>query len=1022
MASCSNPGTADVGEFFKLVPKTIKNVKHQLTHKALSQLPIVADVDIAGNFRRIQVKSKKLGTAGGVEVVGGRANVAELDLIGTAGTILNDTATVNYLTAAVQAYPNTLGKDDVVKIYNTLPAKRKFSPDANTKVEVYNDSLGNVKYLVGSRSFNYSPYTTWSITDASSTYGASAGTIWRWTHTQSGAKATVVGKTPSVNIGTINRVGGTAFVTTSSNHSFTAGQKVSISGVIDVPAFNSEWVITAIGPSANQFEFASAGLNVSSSGGTATAVSTQATQPYAYDSSSGALSSRLRVYDFAAGTTAVPFSVALTVDSMPSQGDFFLVTGPQVYNTTSPFGPVASPTYAVWFAKDGNTTAPTGATYVASSYQIRVDILSADTVNQVVSKLSAAMTANVNFNAVMSSTLTAGTDLTNVQVGDIVNVWPKSGDTYLIANWPMGNQSQVAGSLKASGFPVLSVNAASRYMDVMNPNGRVMTSVYTGVLGGMSVSAPMFTRFRLKHSARKSATSIAVVSNVATVNVVEAHGFSIGDSVAISDTGLAALDSTFTVTETPSATQFKLNVTTPDTVKSGNCILASASVTRYRISSMGFNSMFKIQRTQGDSPKFADCGVCVDDFVEISGNSFKADNRGRFRILSVDNDSIMIQNEGGKEELNTYKLLNYIDTAATWVTGSTTVTGAAGTFSNVTVGSWVKSVDEEDSSFAQVIIMNNATPSLATSITLGQNYRGVSGVSQGVVADFENGVNQGPELLSVEDIKIFECDSTVVGDSLIIDSITNSSWFNKLNSGNRTTTDWGTSLEDRRQYVTVTNLSGISQSEVSLSVSLSGMYLLEATTALYETVRRVENAAISRFNFDQRILYMTANDRAYKMSSDYGTKIVSLGKMGFPTSIATGVDGYSYYTGLMRTVQRIIDGYEPDIETYPGRRAVGSNIETLPPLIKQISMILRIATKDGVNLNDVTNDIKSAVISYVASLGVGEDVVLSEIIRRVKDITGVDAVTFTSPSPSLERIAVYDNEKALTSPDLISLS
>jgi hypothetical protein len=55
-------------------------------------------------------------------------------------------------------------------------------------------------------------------------------------------------------------------------------------------------------------------------------------------------------------------------------------------------------------------------------------------------------------------------------------------------------------------------------------------------------------------------------------------------------------------------------------------------------------------------------------------------------------------------------------------------------------------------------------------------------------------------------------------------------------------------------------------------------------------------------------------------------------------------------------------------------------------------------------------------------LGVGEDVVLSEIIRRVKDITGVDAVTFTTPSPTLERIAVYDNEKALTAPDLISLS
>jgi uncharacterized phage protein gp47/JayE len=124
----------------------------------------------------------------------------------------------------------------------------------------------------------------------------------------------------------------------------------------------------------------------------------------------------------------------------------------------------------------------------------------------------------------------------------------------------------------------------------------------------------------------------------------------------------------------------------------------------------------------------------------------------------------------------------------------------------------------------------------------------------------------------------------------------------------------------------------------------------------------------------------------------------------------------------MRTVQRVIDGYEPDASTYPGRRAVGSSIEVLPPLIKTIAVILKITTRDGVNLNDITNDIKSTIISYVSSLGVGADVVLSEIIRRVKDIAGIDAVTFTSPSPSQEYIPVNDDEKALTSPDLISLS
>jgi len=220
----------------------------------------------------------------------------------------------------------------------------------------------------------------------------------------------------------------------------------------------------------------------------------------------------------------------------------------------------------------------------------------------------------------------------------------------------------------------------------------------------------------------------------------------------------------------------------------------------------------------------------------------------------------------------------------------------------------------------------------------------------------------------------------------------------------------------------ITNPDGVNQADISLSVRLDGFYLLENELSLYESIRVIENTSISRFNFDRRVVYATPSDRTYKISSDYGTKIQSLGKIDFPLGNATGIDGYLYYTGLMRTVQRVIDGYEPDSSTYSGQRAVGSTIEPLPPLIKTVSMILIITTRDGVNLNDITNDIKSTVISYVSALGVGEDVILSEIIKRVKSIIGVDAVTFSDPSPSLERIPVSENEKALTSPDLISLS
>ena len=48
--------------------------------------------------------------------------------------------------------------------------------------------------------------------------------------------------------------------------------------------------------------------------------------------------------------------------------------------------------------------------------------------------------------------------------------------------------------------------------------------------------------------------------------------------------------------------------------------------------------------------------------------------------------------------------------------------------------------------------------------------------------------------------------------------------------------------------------------------------------------------------------------------------------------------------------------------------------------------------------------------------------ILSDIIVRVKNIAGVAAVTFITPAPSNERIAVSDSEKAFIEPTDISIT
>jgi hypothetical protein len=190
----------------------------------------------------------------------------------------------------------------------------------------------------------------------------------------------------------------------------------------------------------------------------------------------------------------------------------------------------------------------------------------------------------------------------------------------------------------------------------------------------------------------------------------------------------------------------------------------------------------------------------------------------------------------------------------------------------------------------------------------------------------------------------------------------------------------------------------------------------------FYTYRDIQHVSVDDLNDQRRSVYLTPANRAYKFSESNKTSIQSVGKLGYNQDVTVGVDGYLYYTGLMRRVQRIVDGFEPDPENFPGRRAVGGKIESLPPLPKRISLTIDVTTDEGVNLGDISNNIKSTIITYVQNLGVGNDVILSEIIARVMKIKGVAAVTFTTPDPSTERIFVNENEKARIVPEDIGIA
>ena len=654
---------------------------------------------------------------------------------------------------------------------------------------------------------------------------------------------------------------------------------------------------------------------------------------------------------------------------------------------------------------------------------------SSDTMNVTV---PSAGTAEYNFNP-KAINVTSGTTFTITDVSSTygrpagyVWRWTAPGLTLSVVNagdivfafgstipWAQGNQVQVSGDENIAGFPIIAVNSGSNYFDVVNPIGTAMSATAVGSGNTVQICPTPAIRWTLSHAANISAASI--VSNGTTVTVItgSAARLNTGDSVGFVDS-LNLADGTYgpvTVLNPTTFTFVHSSSAFTETASGASIIKSGLIPTRYRVEKLGFNGLVRLSRQDGVSPNFLNCGVAVDDYIILGGTTFKSNNNGRFRVAALDNDSIVFVNSQASDELNTIIAFNNNSLQATWTAGANFVTGLAGTFKNVSVGDWVKQPQDPDSFYLQVISMNS-TSALSTQITLGGSYEGVTGIAPGVSYDELNNYDKGIYLQNVDDITIFEGDAVVPGDTLTVQNIIDPNWFSVNNIGTFEVVEFGTNGTTFKPYIRVDNSSAAVQSGVAISVAPAGFFVTESLINKFYSVRQVSYSVLDDLSTTNRSVYLKPDDRSYKFTNANNTSITHNGKFGYSTDVTTGIDGYLYYTGLLQQVQRIVDGFEPNSTTYPGQRAVGAAIETLPPLVLRITLNINVTTNVGVNLGDISNNIKSVIINYVQGLGVGQDVILSEIIAQVMNIVGVAAVTFTTPIPSTERITVPFNTRA----------
>jgi uncharacterized phage protein gp47/JayE len=593
------------------------------------------------------------------------------------------------------------------------------------------------------------------------------------------------------------------------------------------------------------------------------------------------------------------------------------------------------------------------------------------------------------------------------------------------SGWSNTNQAKLPGDGSTVGLPIIAVNDTAHTFDVVNPFGKAMSITAVGDSGTVKICPVPRNRWYLAHSAPTSISSITRTSNVVTVQTTTSHNMNTNDSVVISNSLGAVVNGPYnpiTVTGPQTYTFANAGADLIELNVGATSTPTTATATTYILHKLGANNLIRISSTSGDSPRFADCGVAVDDYLVIQGTTFNSSNNGVHRVVAVDNTSVVVEHEGAVEDRNRLTPFNYNSISVVWTANSNILQGSAGSFKNLATGTWVKKVEDGDSYYLQVT--GNDTSgnyTTATKVYLGQLYTGVTGSALGISYNMISGYDAGVSLKNADDLLFYEGDSAFKTDTLNVQAVTTSTWFNPRNTGQFQIIEIGNKPSDCLPFVRVNSPVAVSETNRNLSATPQGFYIVENDLYKYSTYRTVTNSTTSSTDSLQRHVYMLPDARAYKITAANDSIMSHAGKLGYDLITSVGTDGYLFYTGLLRRAQRTVDGFAPDPSTFAERRAVGSRIEILPPLIKNISLVITITTKDGSTIQDVSNNIKSSIIDYVNSLGVGVDVILSAIIATIMKVKGVAAATFNTPVPSQERITIAANEKALIFADAIGI-
>jgi uncharacterized phage protein gp47/JayE len=120
---------------------------------------------------------------------------------------------------------------------------------------------------------------------------------------------------------------------------------------------------------------------------------------------------------------------------------------------------------------------------------------------------------------------------------------------------------------------------------------------------------------------------------------------------------------------------------------------------------------------------------------------------------------------------------------------------------------------------------------------------------------------------------------------------------------------------------------------------------------------------------------------------------------------------------LVRTVQNYIDD--------PARKMLGADILVKEAVFTTVDVIFQISVLGGYNFNTVKSSVEAAVTSFISDYSIGESMELSDIIKTITEVAGVNNVTipFTkfdkTANPSTQQNIITANANEVLKPGTI---